>query len=121
MALPLSGVRLLHTSLVAACPRMRGVVHVDHTAGAGADRQAGRAEVRGRVAGGVVLLVGVAGLDFRDQVTRVGLGGRVLALRPLAEERRKGDRGQDADDQDYDEELDQREAALLVVETLRNA
>src|SRR5689334_644159 len=54
----------------------------------------------------------VEGLESRDQVARRRLGRRVLSLLTLAEEGRQGDRGQDADDQDHDEELDQREAPL---------
>jgi hypothetical protein len=38
------------------------------------------------------------------------LGGGVLGTRALAEERRDGDRGQDADDQDDDQQLNEREA-----------
>src|SRR2546421_12939942 len=71
----------------------------------------------GVVAGRVGLRVGVTGLDVRDRVARGGLGTGVLRLGPLAEERRQGDRGQDADDQHDDEELDQGET-LLVLDAL---
>src|SRR3954451_17293543 len=80
-----------------------------HLTGRGANVQAGVRRVR---ALGVVLFVGVAGLDLRHHVARVGLGRGVLTLRTLAEERRQRDRGQDADDQDDNEELDKGETAL---------
>jgi hypothetical protein len=54
----------------------------------------------------------------RHQVASIGLGARVLALVTLTKERRQRDGGQDADDQDYNEELDEREALLLVVNAL---
>src|SRR6185503_16570994 len=78
-------------------------------AGRGADRQAG---ARRDGAARVGLTVGEAGLDLRDGVTSVRLGGGVLALLLLAQERRQGDGGEDADDEDNDEELDKREARL---------
>src|SRR5262249_31009164 len=61
----------------------------------------------------VGLRVGVARLDLRDGVPRVRLGRRVLRLLLLTEEARQRDRGEDADDQDDDEQLDQREALLV--------
>src|SRR6185503_4882546 len=70
-----------------------------------------------RVAGGVVLRLGVARLDRGHDVTCVRLGVGVLALLLLAEEGRQRDRRKDADDQNYDEELDQGEA-LLALHTL---
>ena len=45
---------------------------------------------------------------------RVAVLGRIL----LTEEDRDGDRGEDADDQDDDQKLDEREAVLVVLETL---
>src|SRR5690606_41559425 len=45
----------------------------------------------------------------------VGLGRGVLGLVALVEEQRDGDRGEDADDDDADEELDQGEALVLVL------
>src|SRR5205814_3567146 len=59
-----------------------------------------------------------AGLDLRHEVARIGHRRRVLALHLLAKEGRQGDRGKDADDQNDNEELDQREAALLGLNTL---
>ena len=85
-------------------------------AGAGAVVQARRAERRGGVALGVVLGVREARLDLRDEVTGIGLGRRVLALLLLAEERRESDRGEDADDQDDDQKLDEREALVVALE-----
>ena len=41
-----------------------------------------------------------------------------MTLTGLAKERRDGDRGQNADDQNDDEELDQSEAALLGIDAL---
>jgi hypothetical protein len=52
-------------------------------------------------------------LDRHLRLTHHVLGGGVLGSRALAEERRDGDRGQDADDQDDDQQLDEREALLL--------
>ncbi|HZL64174.1 MAG TPA: hypothetical protein VFD50_04395 [Thermoleophilia bacterium] len=40
------------------------------------------------------------------------LDGGVLGLLPLIDEHRDGDGGQDADDDDHDQELDEREPAL---------
>ena len=62
----------------------------------------------------VVLRVGKARLDMRDQVARIGLRRRVLALLLLTQEGRQGDRGKDADDQNDDKELHEREAILVV-------
>jgi hypothetical protein len=82
----------------------------------GTDVQAGLSrEVRvTRIAGGVVLGVGVARLDLRDHVARGRLGLGVLTLRALTEEARQSDRGEDADDQDDDQKLDEREALLVL-------
>src|SRR4051812_30865417 len=85
----------------------------------GTDVEAGVAELRRCgavrvVAGGV----GATRLDLRDRVTRVGLGLGVLALLLLAQEGRQGNRGKNADDQDHDEKLDEREALLLAVDPL---
>src|SRR3954447_2923656 len=89
----------------------------DLTAG-GADVEA-RVRERGaaavRVHAGVV---GSASLDLRHEVAGVRLRLRVLALLLLAEEGRQGDRGENADDQDHNEELDEREALLLAVDPL---
>src|SRR5205823_5306 len=86
--------------------------------GAGAVAEAGGPK-RGR---GIAVDVGLLGretrLNLRHHVARVGLRRRVLALLLLAQEGRQGDRGKDADDQDDDEELDQRETALLRLNTL---
>src|SRR3954467_7883380 len=89
-------------------------------AGAGAVVQPGDPELGGRVAQRVVLRVGEAGLDLRDHVSRVGLGRGVLAFLLLTEERGQRDRGEDADDQDDDEELDQREAPLVVADVVQH-
>src|SRR3954452_17616495 len=62
----------------------------------------------------VGLVVDEAGLHLRHDVARIGLRRRVLALRALPQERRQGDGGQDADDQDHDQELDQGEALLVL-------
>src|SRR2546430_16143460 len=66
---------------------------------------------------GVGVVVGVARLQLADHVASVRLGARVLSLRALAEEVRQSDRGQDANDQDYNEGLDQRETGLLSLNT----
>ena len=68
----------------------------------------------------VVLLVRVARLDLRDGVTGIGLGRRVLALLLLAQERGQSDSGEDADDQDDDQELDEREALLVVAQLMEH-
>src|SRR5215208_5906774 len=67
---------------------------------------------------GVVLLLRVAGLDVRNDVTRVRLGLGVLTLLTLTEEGRQRDSGQNTDDENHNEELDEREALLLVVHAL---
>src|SRR5205814_615596 len=120
--------RVLRDQEVAARLRVRrnrvpggAVVRYVHLAGTGTDVEAGGRAVD--LAGcrhtlRVVLLVRVAGLDLRHHVARIGLRRRVLALLLLAEEGRQGDRGKNADDQDDDEELDQREAALLGLNSL---
>src|SRR3954453_17803272 len=69
-------------------------------------------------AGAVRAVVGVARLDLRRRVTRGRLGVGVLALRLLAEEGRKRDGGKDADNENHNEELDEREALLLAAQTL---
>jgi hypothetical protein len=51
---------------------------------------------------------------LRLALTDGRLGLRVLRAGALAEERGKGDRGEDADDQDDDQELDQGEALLVL-------
>src|SRR5205823_6769610 len=73
----------------------------------------------GATATGADIRVGVrvAGLQLADHVASVRLGARVLSLGALTEEVRQSDRGQDADDQDYDKELDQRETGLLRLNT----
>src|SRR4051812_14603702 len=93
--------------------------HLDLALG-GPDVEAGGAELGRRVAELVVLRVGEARLDVRDQVASIRLGGAVLTLLLLTEEGRQGDRGEDADDQDDDEELDEREPTLLVLEPLQH-
>src|SRR3954453_6637946 len=86
---------------------------------AGADVEARVAELR---RGGAVRVVAggirATRLDLRDRVARVRLRLGVLALLLLTEEGRQGDRGEDADDQDHDEKLDEREALLLAVDAL---
>src|SRR5919201_4006816 len=95
---------------VAVAGPVRGCLHL---AGAGAKREASGAAGTA----GVGVGVRVAGLHLADHVASVGLGARVLGLRALAEEVRQSDRGQDANDQDDDEELDQSETALLGLNT----
>jgi hypothetical protein len=56
----------------------------------------------------------VEGLDRGARVANGALGLGVLSLHPLGEEGRQRDRGQEPDDQDHDQELDQREAALIL-------
>src|SRR3954465_5548091 len=92
---------------------------------AGGHLTAGRADVEARVAerrGGAVRVhagvVGRARLDLRHEVAGVRLRLRVLTLLLLTEEGRQGDRGENADDQDHNEELDEREALLLAVDPL---
>src|SRR3954451_14760439 len=63
-------------------------------------------------------VVGVARLELRGHVAGRRLGVGVLALRLLAEEGRKSDGGKDADDENHNEELDEREALLLAAQTL---
>jgi hypothetical protein len=53
-------------------------------------------------------------LDQREGVANVGLGLGVLALVLLVEEGRKGDRGEDADDDEDYRDLDQREPGLVM-------
>src|SRR3954471_2007052 len=78
----------------------------------------GRTEAGATATGADIgVAVRVAGLQLADHVASVRLGARVLSLGALTEEVRQSDRGQDADDQDYDEELDQREAGLLRLNT----
>src|SRR3954452_14463602 len=90
-----------------------------HLACAGADVEAGVAELRSRRAVRVAAgRVRGARLDLRDGVTGVRLGLCVLALLLLTEEGRQGNRGENADDQDHDEELDERKALLLAVDPL---
>src|SRR5687767_9759430 len=81
--------RLDDRELVRRLRRRRHLVRVGRQGGAGLDLdlartaapgEAGGAEVRSRRAERVVLLVGVARLDVRDEVTGVRLGRRVLAL-----------------------------------------
>ena len=48
------------------------------------------------------------------RVPRQRLGRRIVGLALLVEERRDGDRGKNADDQDHDEELDQGETLLIL-------
>ena len=88
--------------------------------GAGAVVEAGRAERRRRVALRVVLRVREARLDLRDEVAGIGLGRSVLALLLLAEERRESDRGENADDQDDDQELDERESFVVALEAVEH-
>src|SRR2546423_13999604 len=74
----------------------------------------GRTEAGATATGADIgVAVRVAGLALSDHVASVRLGARVLSLGAVTEEVRQSDRGQDADDQDYDEELDQRETGLL--------
>ena len=54
--------------------------------------------------------VSIAVWAVRTSLLAVG----VLSLLALVEERGKGDRGEDADDQDDDQELDEREALLVL-------
>src|SRR5918994_1131167 len=63
-------------------------------------------------------VVGVVGLDGRDRCAHVRLGGGVV--RPVAEGevRRHRDRQQDAEDDDDNEKLDEREAALVPSQTI---
>ena len=64
----------------------------------------------------VSLAVDVARLQLADHVSSVGLGARVPALVALAEEARQGDRGEDADNQNDDEELDEGKTLLLIAQ-----
>src|SRR4051794_14984082 len=72
------------------------------------------ADAGGASAVGVVLLVGVERLERRLSGTGAGLGLGVLSLLALVQERGQRDRGKDADDQDHDQELDEREALLVL-------
>ena len=95
--------------------------------GAGSDgqRSAGAALQRSLDAletglvGDVVLVVRVVGLHGGLSLTHRGLGLGVLRTLALAEEGGQSDRGEDADDQDHDQELDEREA-LLVLSAVRS-
>src|SRR5947209_18184069 len=83
---------------------------------AATDLQTGRVAVEAVADGralGVVLLGREARLDLRDEVARIRLRRGILALLLLTEEGRQGDRGENADDQHDNEELDEREALLL--------
>ena len=62
----------------------------------------------------VRLVVGVVRLHRGLRGADVALGGGILSLAALVEERGQGDRGEDADDQDDDQELDEREALLVL-------
>src|SRR4051794_8236579 len=98
--------------------RVRAGARDSHLSGARAEVQTSVAELRRVRAVRVVLGVGEAGLDLGHHVAGIRLGRGVLTLRTLAEERRKGDRGQDADDQDYNEELNKGETLLLAVDSV---
>src|SRR6059058_2803662 len=67
---------------------------------------------------GRLAVVGRVGLDAWDGRADVGLGGRLVRARPEAEVRGNRDCEQDSQDDDHDQKLDQREAALLAGETL---
>ena len=55
---------------------------------------------------------------WETRLRTLDLASEVLTLRPLAEEGRQRDSSQDADDQDDNEQLDEREALLPVVNAL---
>src|SRR3954468_8766161 len=98
--------------------RLARRVHV-HLTGAGAHVETGVGDVGlGVTALRVVLSLREARLDGRNDVSSIGLGGGVLALLTLAEEGRQRDRGEDDDDEDHDQELDQREAPVVVLNTV---
>ncbi len=54
-------------------------------------------------------------LDGERSVGEVGLESRAVAVLPLLQEDRNCNRGQDADDDHDDQELDEREAALVLL------
>ena len=68
------------------------------------------------VAPRVLAVGGVSGVRLHRRLRRLdrGLGLGVTRLVALVEERRNGDRGQQADDQHHDQELDQREAGFAL-------
>ena len=74
-------------------------------------RRDGHPRIASGVAGAGV--VGVVGLDGRNRGANVGLGGRLVRAIPEAQVRGDRDRQQDAEDDDDNEELDERETALL--------
>src|SRR5207253_8288057 len=79
-----------------------------------ADAQAGAPQLSRGLALRVILGVSKARLDLGHHVARIRLRRGVLALLLLTEEARQRDRGKNADDQDDNEELDKREALLVV-------
>jgi hypothetical protein len=88
-----------------------------HLAVGATQRQARVLHVVSGLAAHIGLLLAVERLQMRDHVARGGLGVGVLALLPLAQEGRQRNGGQDADDENHDEELDEREAPLLAMQT----
>src|SRR3954454_12996096 len=101
--------------LVGRLRRGAGRLHLALTR---ADVQAGVGQLSRAAVRVVTRVVRRARLDLRNQVAGVRLRLRVLALLLLAEEGRQGDRGKNADDQDHNEKLDEREALLLAVDPL---
>src|SRR6185437_13159151 len=94
------------------------VLNLDLAVGRAEAEAGGRAKTARELArADIRVVVRVAGLQLAHYVASVGLGARVLRLRPLAEEVRQSDRGQDADDQDDNEELDKGETRLLRLNT----
>src|SRR5262249_22305553 len=70
---------------------------------------------------GVAVVVRVVRNGVRDGLADIRRGSGLLRLRLEGEVRRNGDRKQDADDDQNDQELDERETALVPGETLPNA
>ena len=68
----------------------------------------------GALIGDVGLVVGVERLHGGLALADAGLGLGVLRTGALTEEGGKGDRGEDADDQNDDQELDKGEALFLL-------
>src|SRR5437588_3292737 len=77
-------------------------------------RRLDRLEGRLGAAGVRAVVVGRTGLHRLGRSHASGLGLGVVALAPLVQERGNCDRGKDADDQNDDQELDQREASLFL-------
>src|SRR4051794_25499613 len=95
-----------------------GVARDGRLAGTGTERNARLGHVLRGLAVGVGLRPRVARLHVRDEVTGVRLRRSVLALLTLTQESGQRDRGQNADDEDHNEELDKGETLVLTVNAL---